>query len=155
MADGPGEILLPIEMGWPIWVMCRIGWTYMIDSWAEERCIANIIILTGGPMYDGWAEGAVEIFIIYTGGPTWGILDRQIDVWAESAVKYLLHRRTGGPRQGFAFHFCAGFELYCCNLEVIHDPTTSVASVWYPELTNACSTSAAALRQVATSDAPM
>ena len=44
MADGPGEILLPMEMGGPIWVICRVGWTYIIDSWAEERCKADIII---------------------------------------------------------------------------------------------------------------
>jgi hypothetical protein len=24
---------------------------YIIDSWAEERCQANIIVQTGGPMY--------------------------------------------------------------------------------------------------------
>jgi hypothetical protein len=24
---------------------------YIIDSWAEEKCQANIIVQTGGPMY--------------------------------------------------------------------------------------------------------
>lgn len=54
----------------------------------------------------------------------------------------------------FDLHSCPGLELYMLSAELIKDPTISVASVWNPLPTNACSTSAAAWRLVQASVDP-